>query len=226
MRQQLRALLVEQFGEGVVVVARVAANGVLQQRHRLRRPDVGLRRARGRRIRRRLRARCCSTGASPKASAWRRSVSCGDLGQARALDRGRGAEEELVDERARQADGVEDLRAAIGLVGRDAHLRHDLEQALVDRLDEALDRPRAADRLGQVLGIAVERLEGEIGIDRLGAVAGEAGEVMDLARLAGFDDEADRGAQGPCGSGDGARPPWRAGPGSGCDPDRPCGRTG
>ena len=48
---------------------------------------------------------------------------------------------------------------------------------------------------GQVLGHRGERLEGEIGIDRLGAVAGEAGEVMHLARFAGLDDEADRRAQ-------------------------------
>ena len=56
--QQLRALLVEQLGEGVVAVARVAAHGVLQQRHRLRRPDCASLRARDRRIRRRRRAPC------------------------------------------------------------------------------------------------------------------------------------------------------------------------
>ena len=193
-RQQLRALLVEQLGEGVVAVAGVAANGVLQQRDRLRRPVVGLsahpigvfaadfeRRAQDRRIAERVRVAALRL--------------LRDFGEARALDRGRGAEEEFVDERARQADGVENLRAAIGLVGRDAHLRHDLEQALVDRLDEALDRLIAADRLGQVLGHRRQRLEGEIGIDRFGAVAGETGEMMDLARFAGLDHEADRGAQ-------------------------------
>ena len=41
----------------------------------------------------------------------------------------------------------------------------------------------------------VERLEGEIGIDRLGAVAGEQAEMMHLARLAGLDHEARLGAQ-------------------------------
>ena len=72
--QELRALLVEQLGEGVVAVARVAANGVLQQRHRLRRPAMRLsahpigvfaadfeRRAQHRRIRRR---RPCGAAAS------------------------------------------------------------------------------------------------------------------------------------------------------------------
>ena len=94
-----------------------------------------------------------------------------------------------------QADRVENLRAAIGLVGRDAHLRHDLQQALVDRLDEALDDLVAADLLGKILGHRRQGLEGEIGIDRLGAIAGEQREMMHFARFARLDDEADRGAQ-------------------------------
>ena len=71
----------------------------------------------------------------------------GDLGKADALDRGRGAGEIFLDERRRQADRVEDLRAAIALVGRDAHLGHHLEDALADRLDVILldlRRARAA----------------------------------------------------------------------------------
>ena len=38
----------------------------------------------------------------------------------------------------RQADGVEDLGAAVGLVGGDAHLGHHLQHALADRLDVVL----------------------------------------------------------------------------------------
>ena len=49
-----------------------------------------------------------------------------------------GAGEILVDEVAGQADSVEDLGAAIGLVGGDAHLGHDLQNALADRLDVVL----------------------------------------------------------------------------------------
>jgi hypothetical protein len=48
----------------------------------------------------------------------------------RRLQPGGGAGEELVDEGLAQADRVENLRAAIGLVGGDAHLGHHLEQAL------------------------------------------------------------------------------------------------
>ena len=46
---------------------------------------------------------------------------------------------------ARQAHRLEDLRAGVGHVGRDAHLGHHLLQALADRLDEVLDRLLAVD---------------------------------------------------------------------------------
>src|SRR5437660_1538394 len=63
----------------------------------------------------------------------------GDLGKPDAFDAGVGADEIPRDEIRLQSDGVEDLRAAIGLIGRDAHLRHHLQQALADRLDVALE---------------------------------------------------------------------------------------
>ena len=73
----------------------------------------------------------------------------GDLGEAGAFDGGRGAGEVGLDEIGGQADGVEDLRAAIGLVGRDAHLGRDLEDALTDRLDVAVDDLVLVDLLGE-----------------------------------------------------------------------------
>ena len=119
----------------------------------------------------------------------------GDLGAAGALDGGGGAGEIAGDEIALQADRVEDLGAAIGLVGRDAHLGHDLEQALVDRLDVAMDGLVGIDILGQVARHGGQRVEGQVGVDRLGAVAGQHAEVMHLARLAGLDHQTDRGSQ-------------------------------
>ena len=119
----------------------------------------------------------------------------GDLGEADALDAGRGAGEIFGDEFGLEPDRVENLRAAIGLIGRDAHLGHHLEQALVDRLDVALDDFLLVELLRQLVLHRDQRLEGEIRIDRFGAVAGEAAEMVHFARLAGFDDEADRGAQ-------------------------------
>ena len=192
--EELLALVVEGPRESVVAVARVAARRVLQQRDGLRRPAMG------------FAAHAIGVFAADfERSAKNRGLAegvpvaairlLGDVGKAGALDPRGGAEEELVDEGPRQSDGVEDLRAAIGLVGRDAHLRHDLEQALVDRLDEALHDFMVADRLGQVLGHRGQRLEGEIGVDRLRAIARKAREMMDFARLSRLDDEAHGGAQ-------------------------------
>ena len=104
----------------------------------------------------------------------------------------RSAGEVLVDQRLLQADGFEDLRAGVGHVGRDAHLRHDLEQALADALDEVLDGLLAG------LGVARQLLQAfqrEVGMHGLGAVAGEHGEVVRFAGAAGFDDETDARAQ-------------------------------
>jgi hypothetical protein len=117
------------------------------------------------------------------------------LGQPDTLDRRRGAGEILGDELAAQSHGIEYLRAAIRLVGGDAHFRHHLQYALVDRLDVAVmclvDVEFVID-LRQHVGNAVER---EIRIDRLGAVTGKQAEIVHAAGLAGLDDDADVGAQ-------------------------------
>src|SRR3712207_7880345 len=54
----------------------------------------------------------------------------------------RGAREMAVDELARQADGLEDLRPVVGLDRRDAHLGDRLEQAL-DRKSTRLNSSHA-----------------------------------------------------------------------------------
>src|SRR5665213_3597898 len=56
----------------------------------------------------------------------------GNLFQPRTLDRCGGAGEVALDEFALQPDRGEDLRAAIRLIGRDAHLGHHLQATLVD----------------------------------------------------------------------------------------------
>src|SRR4029077_6013565 len=60
-----------------------------------------------------------------------------DLIEPDALDARRSAEEEIADEIGAQSDRVKDLRAAVRLISRDAHLGHHLEDALIDRLDIA-----------------------------------------------------------------------------------------
>ena len=121
----------------------------------------------------------------------------GDFVQADAFDDCRRAEEEAVDEGGRQADCVENLRAAIGLVGGDAHLGHHLQNALADGFDEPFDDLTGIDDVGKFApGMHVgDRLEGEIGVDRFRAIAGQHAEMVHLARFADFHHDADGGAQ-------------------------------
>jgi hypothetical protein len=58
--------------------------------------------------------------------------------EADAADPRRRAGEVPVDEVALEADGLEDLGAAVGLGRRDPHLGDRLEQALAERLDDVL----------------------------------------------------------------------------------------
>ena len=62
----------------------------------------------------------------------------GDFENADALDAGASAREILVEEGGVQANGLENLCAAIALVRRDAHFGHYFIQALADRFDETL----------------------------------------------------------------------------------------
>src|SRR4051812_7742884 len=60
-----------------------------------------------------------------------------ELGEADATDLGRGSGQAEVDDVARQAQCLEELRPSIGRDVRDAHLREDLQHAVLDRLAEA-----------------------------------------------------------------------------------------
>ena len=103
------------------------------------------------------------------------------------------ADEAGVDDVAIEADGLEDLGSLVGGERRDPHLAHHLEHALGDRLPE-----HRRDLVVGVLGLEEpvfaglpEGLEGEIGIDGVGAVANEKAEVVHLAGLTRLDDDAD-----------------------------------
>ena len=78
----------------------------------------------------------------------------------------------------------------MALQGADAHLAHHLENALVDGFDVLLlgggqirdfGKPTRADHL-------FDGLEGDVGIDRLSAVAQQQAEVVNDAGFASFDD--------------------------------------
>ena len=193
-RQQPLALVVDRRREGLVVGERIAAHRVLQSGDALRRPGMRLA-AQPERI----------VAAEIEHLAIERVVAIGarvadqrllgDRPEVGALDRRRGAGEVFLDKIALQPDRIEDLRAAIGLIGRDPHLGDDLQNALAERLQVIL-----LDLLGRqrqtVLGAdLLEGREGEIRVDRLGAIAGQHAEMMHLARLAGLDDDAGLGAQ-------------------------------
>ena len=115
-----------------------------------------------------------------------------DLAEADALDLRVRAGEVTAHEARLEAHGVKDLRAAIGLIGRDAHLGHDLQQRLVDGLDVALVGFLDIDVDAELGDELLDGLEREVRVDRLGAIAGERRELVDLVGLTRFDDETDR----------------------------------
>src|SRR5262245_15069595 len=118
-----------------------------------------------------------------------------DLLQPRTFDRRCRAGEVFLDEVAGEPDGVKDLRRTIGLVGRDPHLRDDFEDPLADRLYIIFLYRLGAE--GQIVPDPdlFESGKGEIGVDRLRAIAGERAEMVHFPRLAGLNDDARRGAQ-------------------------------
>ena len=112
-----------------------------------------------------------------------------------AADAGRRPGEVLVHEVAVEPDRLEDLGAVVAVDRRDAHPR--------DGLDDALGRGLAVAVLGRLGGardgaqadLVVDRLEGEVRVDRGRAVADEQAEVVGLARLAGLQEQADAAAR-------------------------------
>ena len=107
-----------------------------------------------------------------------------------ALEAADRAAEAALDDFVGNAERLENLPALVGLQRRDAHFRHDLEHALrnglpiiADEIDVGIEQPLVA-RLH-------ESLECQIGVDAVRAVADEQAMVMNLARFAGLDDDAD-----------------------------------
>ena len=108
----------------------------------------------------------------------------GDLGEPDPADRRHRAGEATVDHLGTEAQGLEDLGAAVRRERGDAHLGKDLEQPLLGRGAE-LGRGRVG------LDMAPHRFERQPGMDRFGTESDEGGEVMHVPRVARFGDEAD-----------------------------------
>ena len=100
----------------------------------------------------------------------------------------------VVDQLAVEPDRLEDLGAAVGV---------DVEMPIFEstscrplRAPSIARRDASSAEIRSRAGAAVQvgdRLEHQVGVDRARAVADQRGEVVDLARLAGLDDE--RGLQ-------------------------------
>ena len=109
-----------------------------------------------------------------------------DAGETDARDPGDEAGEVLGAQRAGQADRLEVVAAAIARQDRDAHLRHDLEQALVDRLLVVGERLLQREPRQQAARGAIgDRRLGEIGVDRRGADPDQHRDVVHVEALAG-----------------------------------------
>ena len=116
-----------------------------------------------------------------------------DLLDADSADAGGGPGEVAVDELLVQADGLEYLRAAVALECRDAHLGHDLDDALEDGLDVVFLGGLVVGTVGvrPLAGHLGEGLERDVRVDGARAVAEEEGYLAHVPRLAGLDDDAD-----------------------------------
>ena len=193
-RQQPFGLLVDRCGELLVILRIVAAYRVLQLRHRLRRP--GMRFA--------AQAILVDTADIEHALVERavaislRVAQHGFFGhflQADAFDRRGRAVEIGIDEFGIQPDRIEDLRPAIGLVGRDAHLGHDLHDPLADGFDIILADLIRVEFGEPLFAQGLERFERQIGVDAFRAVTCQRAEMVHFARFAGFDDQTGLHAQ-------------------------------
>ena len=121
----------------------------------------------------------------------------GDDLQIRAADLGGRAVEVGVHEGLVQTDGLEDLSAAVGGDGGDAHLGHHLQHALAERLDQVADGFLGGHVAGQEGAVPYEVLDGlhrEVRVDGGGAVADEQRHMVHLAYVARLDQQTDPGA--------------------------------
>ena len=116
----------------------------------------------------------------------------GDLFQSDAADARWRPGEILIDHFLPQADRLEDLRAAIGLDRRDAHLGHHLDHALVDGLVVAFHRVLVTDvRQQTFVNHVVQAFVSEVRINRLHAISEQQTEMMHFARFAGLEHKPD-----------------------------------
>ena len=124
-------------------------------------------------------------------------VFFGDFGNAQAFDAGRRVAEIFVDQVLLDADGFKNLCAVVAVDRRNAHLGHDGQDAFDGGVDVVLFGRFIIDFLELLVGNEfLDRFQGDVRVDGRNAVADEGAEVMDFARFARFQDEADVGTDG------------------------------
>ena len=112
-----------------------------------------------------------------------------------AFDTRGGAGEVFVHHGLLQTNALKNLRSKVAVNRRDADLRGNLDDALGCCFDEIFAGVVMIDTSEQaLLDHVIQRLKGEIRIDRGATVANQRAEVMHFTRLAGFEDETDLGA--------------------------------
>jgi hypothetical protein len=193
-RHVAAALVIDDLGVFLVGVPVVGAGAVLQLGNRVGAPHVLLAAgAPG------VFAAGVQHGGQHRVVTKRRLVHAdgflGNLEDTDAFDPARRAGEVLGHRGAVEANGFEQLRAAVAHVGAHAHLGHDLRQALADRLDVVVDGFLGGQVAGQVL---VDRRQGfhrQVGVHGFGAVTGQHTKVVHFARGAGFHHQTGGGAQ-------------------------------
>jgi hypothetical protein len=198
-REQLLRLCIHPSGVVLEDVVPAGAGGVLQPEHRLRVEEVrrslaapGVLPAH---LERPVRHRIGVRGVGGPVAGLHLG---GDAVQTDPLQPGAGPGEELLHEARGQAERLEGLRGMVGVHRRDAHLGHDLEQALAQRPEHVAHRGVLVHARHPALAHhGRRRLHREIGIHRRGAEPDERGHVVDLPHVPGLHEEGDARAGPP-----------------------------
>ena len=121
-----------------------------------------------------------------------RSALCGDDINPDAPEQARRTGEVGVDEILVEPDRLESLGTGVRSDDRDAHLRHDLEHALAERLDQVVNSLLGVDAGNHPAPHELlRRLHREVRVDRRRSIPDQERDVMNLPHVSRFDDETD-----------------------------------
>ena len=192
--QVAAALVVDDLGVFLVGAEVVGAGAVLQFGNRIRRPHMLLA-ARPPGIFATGVERVGQHRVGAECGAVHANGLFGNLEYAYAFHPAGRASEILVHGLAGQANRFKQLRAAVAHIGRHAHLGHDLGQAFANRLDVVVNRLVGTQVAAEVLVEVHQGFHRQVRVYRFSPKTCEHGEMVNLARRAGFHDQSGGGAQ-------------------------------